>query len=334
MHEPAAPLPLTCRSSPNRLAARGSQQRHDHVADRRRDAVPGAQPLDHAVAGVPFERAAGLVVEEDRGAEVLRDRRRTRRRARRRPRPAGRRPRRAPRPASRRPGRGASAATSGRRNMPARRPASTIRPATALMASLRHASVVKSPVSSTPSIRPATTAASGSSGSVSRRSPRTRTWPGRDAFDRHPHDGRQDGRVAHVRRDELALLDPVLEHDHHRPGAAQRAQEGRRALGLMRLDGQQHDVGGPAPLAGVGEHRAGHDLGAAALALDDEALVRRAAVQGELGAARRTAATVAPIAPGPTTATQRHAAAGAASSAGPSRSRSSARRPASRPAIL
>ena len=162
--------------------------------------------------------------------------------------------------------------------MPARRPASTIRPATALMASLRHTSVVKSPVSSTPSIRPATTAAAGSSGSVSRRSPRTRTWPGRDAFDRHPHDGRQDGRVAHVRADELALLDPVLEHDHDRPGAAERAQERRRALGLMRLDGEQHDVGGLRRRR-VGEHRAGHDLGAAALALDDQPLVRRAAVQ-------------------------------------------------------
>jgi hypothetical protein len=33
--------------------------------------VPGAEARDDAVAGVPLERAAGLAVEEDRGAEVL-----------------------------------------------------------------------------------------------------------------------------------------------------------------------------------------------------------------------------------------------------------------------
>ena len=141
-----------------------------------------------------------------------------------------------------------------------------------------------------------------------------------------------DGRVAHVRRDELALLDPVLEHDHDGPGAAERAQERRRALGLVRLDGQQHHVGGLCRRR-VGEHRTGHDLSAAALALDDQALERGAAVQGELGVVdgrrhRRADGSR------PDDGNLRHAAAGAASSAGPSRSRSSARRPASRPAIL
>ncbi len=62
--------------------------------------------------------------------------------------------------------------------MPARRPESTISPATALMTSLRQAWVAKSPASSTPSISAAIAWAAGSSGNVSRTSPRTRTCPG------------------------------------------------------------------------------------------------------------------------------------------------------------
>ena len=173
------------------------------------------------------------------------------------------------------------------------------------MASLRHAWVAKSSASSMPSISAAIARAAGSSGNVSRTSPRTRTWPGADASDRYPHDRRQHRRAAHVRADQLALLDPVLEHDDDRPVTAQRAQERRRALGLVGLDGDQHDVRGPRHGAGIGEHRAGDDLGAAALALDDEPLVRRAPAQQRSAPARRTAAaTVAPMAPGPTTATR------------------------------
>ena len=67
---------------------------------------------------------------------------------------------------------------SARRNIAERRPVSTIRPAMALTVSLRQASVTKSAVTSAPSSSGSTARAAGSSGSRMRASSTTRTWPG------------------------------------------------------------------------------------------------------------------------------------------------------------
>ena len=95
-----------------------------------------------------------------------------------------------------------------------------------------------------------------------------------------PDDGRDDRRAAHVRRDKRALLDAVLEHGHDRVGPTERAEEAGGALGLVRLDREQHDIGLPRHGGRIHQHRPGHDL-----LVDGQRLVRRAAAQQQLDAA-------------------------------------------------
>ena len=212
------------------LAAGGGQQRDDHVADRRRDAVARAAPGDDAVAGVPLERAAGFAVGEDRGAGVVRQRGEPARSS------SATRVREVgalgagdgERLARERAGE--ALRRRGGRTSPARRPVSAIRPATALTASLRQAWVTKSSASSTPSSRAATASAAGSARqNEARRSLTTRTWPGPTTSVASQTTAGRTVAPRHVAARQLALLDAVLEHGDDRLRAGRARQEPARA---------------------------------------------------------------------------------------------------------
>ncbi len=121
---------------------------------------------------------------------------------------------------------------SSRANIPARRPVSTIRPATAFCNSLRQATVVKSAARSTAQRVPAsaccTRSAPGRSGSVRRGVARTRqrhrhrAAPGTRPPTAAPYAAGQGGKL-------LALLNAVLQHAHHGVRGTQGRQPGAMA---------------------------------------------------------------------------------------------------------
>ena len=159
-------------------------------------------------------------------------------------------------------------------------------PATALTASLRQVSVVKSAVGSTPR--------AGAFEQAGERGPRRhvgdsepRLAPllhatGRDHLRRAPHDGRQDGRVARERADERAVLDAVLQDGDGRLRAAERAQPVRGAGRLVGLDGEQHPRDRPVRGGRVALDLGGERVLAAVGALDDRRRCGAAAAQDDL----------------------------------------------------
>ncbi len=106
---------------------------------------------------------------------------------------------------------------SSRANIPARRPVSTISPATAFCNSLRRATVVKSaagpprsgfpPAPAAPALPPADPAASGAAWRATRQRHRHRAGPGTRPPTAAPSRRRSRGKL-------LALLNAVLQHAH------------------------------------------------------------------------------------------------------------------------
>ena len=171
----------------------------------------------------------------------------------------------------------------------------------------------------------ATARAAGSAGSRMRASSRTRTCPGSIISVAIQTTRARPSRPRRTGATSARCSTPFWSTTTTVPGPHSARQERRRRLGLVRLDGEQHDVGCHGTRAGSVSTGPG-TISARLVVLDHEPVERRPAAEHQVGArpVATTAAIVAPIAPGPTTATRVTQPRRTGASAGPSSWSSSA----------